>query len=643
MVIKHMFLHLTKLDLKNNQRVYLPYGLALTICIASFYALSSISSNPSLQRMTSGSFMTTVFFYGIFVLGLFCVLFLFHLNSFLARYRNQAFRFYTSLGMEKKHICRIIFYETFYIYFLSTILGMALGYVLSHEMAYACQWIMQGKKVMAWFFSIQSCYYTIGFFFLLTCVLCIDSMRRIHVIYPSARLNEKAGEESAQSKPFVALLGLVCLICAYALAGHIEDPLTALRFFVLALLLAVIGTYCFFEEGYFVFLKLLRQWKWYQFQSKHMMGTAHAIAFIKKEGKQLANICILTTMVLILLSSTVTLWSGMNQILDTKNPRDVILQSVSKKANLEDIQALLEENKIEVEKEVNYEYLSVDLYKQGNQWKEGKGKSGISQVTTFEIITLDTFDFYEKSNAKLEEDEVILYAEQGWNSKDIRVLGSTFHVKNNINAIFNGMTRTHQAKNVCYMVVNSKDTLKKLAKKQSTRIRINYGFNLKDSKQKKKVERLLHKKLKEWNYYPRYVAYKNYIGFYGAFLFVGIFVSVLLLVATILSLFYQQILDGYEDRERYQNMQSLGLEKEQIKKNVRSQLALTFFLPLLGAGIHLIFSFRLMNQLLRAAGLVNTTLLMQEMISSFLLFLLIYILIYQVVAWVYYRTLGIKD
>ncbi len=643
MVIKHMFLHLTKLDLKNNRQVYLPYGFALTICIASFYALFSISSNPSLQRMTSGSFMTTVFFYGIFVLGIFCICFLFHLNSFLARYRNQAFRFYTSLGMEKKHICRIIFYETFYIYFFSSIVGMALGYVLSHEMAYACQWIMQGKKVMAWFFSSRCCFYTLGFFFILTCALCIDSMRRIHVIYPSARFNEKEGVIREKSNKGATLFGLICLICAYVIAGRIEDPLTALRFFILALVLAVIGTYCFYKEGYFVFLKQLRKWKWYQYKSNHMMGVAHAIAFIKKEGKQLANICILTTMILILLSSTITLWSGMNQILDTKNPRDVVLQSVSKKADVKEIQKLLKENKIDVEKEVNYEYLSVDLYKEGKQWTEEKKQGGINQVTTFEIITLDTFDFYEKSNAKLEEDEVILYAEQGWDSKNIRVLGKTFRVKNNLNAIFNGMTRTHQAKNVCYMVVNSKETLQKLEKKQSTKIRTNYGFNLKDTKQKKKVERLLHKKLKEWNYYPRYVAYKNYIGFYGSFLFVGIFVSVLLLVATILSLFYQQILDSYEDQARYRNMQLLGMEKEEIKKNVRSQLALTFFLPLFGAGIHLVFSFRLMNQLLRAAGLVNTQLLLKEMISSFLFFLFIYIVIYELIATMYYRTLNLEN
>lgn len=633
MTNKHIFLNLSKIDLLENRRIYLPYCLASLFCVGMVYALLSLSNHSSLLSMTSGSFLASVLSYGAMGAGVFSALFLLRLNVFLARYRNRAFQFYTTLGMQKKHIARIIFYESVLLYLVSSVAGVVIGTLIRPSLIQMLSWIMQGQVRSMSYVPQMDAVITMAFFFLLYLFLFVDAVRRIRILDAQPSYTKRNKEPNS----IRAALGLLSLVFAYVLIWKMADPMTALRFCILAFCLMAVGTYFILKDGVRMILDKIVHWKWMYLRPKMMVGLSNIRAHMALEGRLLADICVLTTVILLLLSSTFALWSGMEQVLNLQNPRDVVVQSRRSSASRKDLLSQLKKKGIKVKNEVYYPYVSTNLYREKGEWVSYTDQHNLRKVITFQIITVDTYDKYAKSNAKLDKDEVFLYAEDGSEPDQIRVLGKKFRVKKHLTAMFQGLTRSHGAHTVYYLVVSSDHVLSQLQKKQENPLQINVGFDVKSLKQVKIVEKMMHGDQKDWNYYPYYVAYKNYIGFYGAFFFVVLLASLLLLMAVILSMYYQNILDGYEQSHQDQNLVELGMDPWDLRKSVRIRTGWTFFLPLSLSGVHFFFSFPMMNQLLRAMGLVNIPFFMNVCLMSFVSFGLVYVVIYEMTVRTYIR------
>ena len=328
--------------MKKNRRIYFPYIMTCILTVMMYYIISSLKSNPNLANIYGGTIIQEMMNLGSGIMSVFAVIFLFYTNSFLMKQRKREFGLYNILGMEKRHIARIIFYETLYILCISLLLGFVLGILLDKLMFLLLLNIFRVDVTLGFYVSPQAFWHTIRLFAVLFGLLLLNSLRQIYRSSPLELLKSRSvGEKPPRSKWLLTLVGFLFLGTGYYMSITIEDPVTALALFFVAVLLVILGTYCLFIAGGVTLLKALQKNKRYYYKTRHFIALSGMIYRMKQNAAGLANICILSTMVMVMVSSTVSMYASIDSQVAVMLPRDM---TMTLRANDEtDIRTALEE------------------------------------------------------------------------------------------------------------------------------------------------------------------------------------------------------------------------------------------------------------------------------------------------------------
>lgn len=317
----------------NNRQTYLPYLLAATFTVMIFYILLSLSRDPALEQIHGGYVAAEFMTMGSVIVAFFAIIFLFYTNSFLMKQRKKELGLYNILGMEKKHIARILAVETAFLGAVSITAGIVLG-ICCNKLAYLLiVHLLRGTVTLGFYLSLKTIGNTVLLFAAIFLFTYVNAVRQIHLANPIELLRSaQTGEREPQAKKLIALLGVLCLSAGYVIAVTLQQPLLELLSFVAAILLVILGTYCLFTAGSIALLKLLKRKKSYYYAPSHFFSISGLLYRMKQNAVGLANICILSTMVLVLLSSTVTLMLGIDKTVAVRNPYDITIYASNSNA-----------------------------------------------------------------------------------------------------------------------------------------------------------------------------------------------------------------------------------------------------------------------------------------------------------------------
>lgn len=642
-------------NIKKNSKTYIPYIVTCIVTVSVFYIIKSLSLNPGLTEMIGAQTLSEIMFLGSIIDAIFSLIFLFYTNSFLIKRRKKEFAVFNILGMEKKHISITLAWENLYVTLISLFGGVVLGIALDKVMFLVITKMLKSYISLGFFISKTAILYTIILFVAIFILIYLNTVRQLRITNPIDLLKEgNVGEKEPKSKLLIAILGAICLIIGYSLALTTKNPTASVFVFFVAVLFVIAGTYMLFTSGSIVLLKSLRKNKDYYYKTKHFTSISGMIYRMKQNAVGLANICILSTMVLVMISSTSSLMIGMEEINRNRYPNDISIyvDETSIDKNQEQIDLVKDfqkKNNIEIAKEQTYKYLAFSGYKNGDSIDAGF--SPLSEVLFF--VPLSDYNEAMGTNKTLNENEVLLYSNRSkFKGDTLKVLDKEYKIKEKLNSFLNNGIAESNVASTKFIVVpdmnefndvyhKQKETLKEFSKE----IRTYYGFDVKVGEdEKKEIYNNIENVLKD-NYFNGTIetnaqARESFMGLYGGFFFIGLFLGALFIMATVLIIYYKQISEGYEDKERFEIMQKVGMSHQEVKSSIRSQVLTVFFLPLVVAGIHISVAFPIIKSLLAILGLYNVGLYAICTIVSFVIFAIMYVIVYLLTSKVYYKIVS---
>ena len=661
-----MYTKLAITNIKNNKQFYFPYLLTGMITVAMFYIMCAIENNPGIQTMPGAKNLTLILRLGITVIGIIAVIFLFYTNSFIIKRRKKELGIYNILGMEKRHIAKILSKEAFFTA-LAAIGGGILTGVLFHKLVCMFLYRMIGfNGGITFSFSKKGVMITMVLFAGIYLLTYIYDLFQVQLANPIELLQSgNQGEREPKTKTFMAVLGVLCLGVGYFIAITTKNPLKALTLFFIAVILVIIGTYLLFTAGSIALLKMLRRNKGYYYQTRHFTSVSGMIYRMKQNAVGLANICILSTMVLVAVSTTVSLYAGVEDIMKDRYPNDIQISAyydtgAPKEDNITSvIEQTVKESGRKIRHEENYLELYFAAIKENGQYHLNKEevKTAGDRVSGFVVITReDCKKLYDEDIPKLGENEVALLSIKKADMDTLVIENRSYQVKeikqfkdaDNFDAMFNMM------ENYYYIIVNDVQDMERLWQLQhdiyqenasliTRQVRLDIDGN---NEQKKEcfenIKTALAPAQAETAIWTdcRQASLDEFYQIYGGFLFLGLFLGILFLMITVLIIFYKQISEGYDDKERFSIMEKVGMSSDEVKATIRSQVRTVFFLPILMAAIHVVVAFPMIKRLLWLFGLSNTALFAGCMAGTILVFALIYLLVFLKTSKTYYKIVG---
>ncbi|WP_304748411.1 ABC transporter permease [Dubosiella newyorkensis] len=643
-------------NLKKNKKTYLPFMITSMMTTMMLYMIIALSDNPQMNKMIGGAEIAMMLGLGVVIVELFAIIFLFYTNSFLLKRRKREFGVLTVLGMEKKHLARVVFYELFYVLAASLALGLLFG-ILFDKLFYLLIIKMIGTEVpLGFYISKRGLIETATYIGVIYGLMWLYSVVQIQTSKPIDLINaDKVSEKEPKSKWVLAIAGLICLAIGYGLSLSITNPVEAMVLFFVAVVFVIIGTYLIFTTGSITLLKLLEKNKHFYYKTSHFLSVSNMKFRMKQNAVSLANICILSTMVLVMLSSTLSLWTGMVDSVNSMLKRDetitVRFDQIEQTPLIEEaVQRSIQESGLDPQEAERFVSYATDFKKEGNRFIVQPGHMAEFYI---EFIPLSAFNEAEKTDLYLGQDECYVYSKKGsLDAKEIEVDSIPLRIKGILHetSLYSSTdtyindTHTLIVPDAQFEEIRSHiiETYAKVGIEYAPSFEYREQFNVAEGKVDETVlDEALHKNLEPIDvltYYARNFdeIMLSFRSLYAGFFFIGIFLSILFIMATILIMYYKQISEGYEDEKRYDIMQKVGLDQKQIQGTIKTQVLIVFFLPLIVAGIHIVFAFPMVSRMLRILSLTNTNLFIWTTIGCFAAFSLLYILIYSITAKVYY-------
>lgn len=645
-------------NIRKNSRTYFPYILTCMGCAAMYYMILGLSLNPGLETMLGGTSMAMLLNMGSWVTAIFCIIFLFYTNSFLMKRRKKEFGLYNILGMEKKHIARVIGWETVLIGAGSLLIGLLVGILLYKLLFLALLQLLSAKVTLgfeiSWDALITTCVLFGGIFLL----ILLNSLAQIHVAKPIELLHGgMVGEKEPKARWFLALIGLGLLGTGYYLSITTIHPVAALYRFFFAVILVIFGTYFLFAAGSITLLKLLRRNKGYYYQTRHFISVSSMMYRMKKNAAGLANICILSTMLLVTVSTTLSLFVGIDDVMQSRypknvsvelrNPTDEKIETMHNWVN----QSLTKHNMPPVAP-VQYTYIAINGLLENNSFSIESFNNNIDENKLSLLVFLPLEDYNQAmgTSYQLNSGEALLYSPQtkALQSK-LTLFSHEFQIKEQVQEFNAPNLIASEALRPIYLVVKDKSVLQELdAQIQSSRmqekssIKTMYGFDLNADRE---TTRLLINSMVSTMEPTGLEVYletlednrDELLGVFGGLFFIGIFLGSLFLMATILIIYYKQISEGYEDKERFRILQQVGMSHAEVRKAIHSQVLTVFFLPLVTAAMHVAFAFPVITRLLAVLNLTNIPLFTFYTLVCLAVFAVFYAIIYAATAKTYYK------
>lgn len=640
-------------NIKNNKTLYMPYIISGMVMIAMFYVMMFLNNSKGLGKVPGADALASIMGLGCGTIAVFSYIFLFYTNSFIIKRRKKEVGIYNILGMEKRHIARVLIIETLTVALAAIVSGIIAGILFSKLMIMFLYRIINIKAQIDFAVSTGAVVNTILIFGVLYFLTLIYNLMQVKLANPIELLRGgNVGEKEPKSKWLIAIIGLGCLAGGYYIAITTKSPLQVLSLFFVAVLLVIVGTYLLFISGSIVILKALRKNKKFYYNKKHFAAVSGMIYRMKQnagmEGELKQRY-----------PSDISVYSWYKEV-----PADVNLDDALKEAAA-DSDKIIADSACNVKDSKSYTYFSWTVFREGTEFKPvlsyDNDISLLYFVTGDEIDEMET-GFKESLNKKipqLDTGSVAVYGTKKFNGDIINLLGKEFKVAAaEKTAVSKDSYMSSMYSGVYYVVVDSKATLAEIFNLNSslgedsvpTMLNNEIDYNLYGSSEDKlAVAKALDKHFEENSvksdvsgFYEesRDANREQIYVLYGGLFFIGIFLGTMFLMVTVMIIFYKQISEGYDDKARYEIMEKVGMSNDEVKKSITSQVRMVFFLPIILAACHLAAAFPLLRRLLVMFNLTDVKLIAICMSATFLVFVAIYYIVFKITSRAYYRIVG---
>ena len=651
-----MFRLTNKLAVSNlikNRKLYYPFALAVLLAVTITYLFYSLTLNPNIGKIRGGDTISVTLGLGMVIVTIASAIIVFYANSFVMKNRSKELGIYGMLGLEKRHLISMVFKELLIFGGLTLTAGLGLG-ALFDKLIFALLLKLMNMKVelVATFQPSVVILVTLIFGAIFLGLVFINAFRIARMNALQLSREKASGEKKGRFLSLQTILGLISMGAGYYLAVTVENPLSAVLIFFVAVLLVIFGTYLLFNAGITVFLQILKKNKRYYYQPNNMISVSNLIFRMKKNAVGLATIAILSTMVLVTMSAATSIFKASETFKKFMNPHDFGISG--RNVEKEDLDKLLSQyasdkgltvTKKEVFRHSNFGIESQDgtklrIFKKGNNFVQPK--------TIFMVFDQKDYEIMTGQKLSLSGNEVGLFTKNKVleGQKELTLNDQTYTVKEEIKNDFvlehvpnqfNILTSDYN-----YLVVPNLQAFIDQYPDSSLFDQLYGGMNVTASEEEQlkladDFTEYLRNFNRDLNKEGSYVFGSNLAdssaqisALYGGVFFIGIFLSIIFMVGTVLVIYYKQISEGYEDRERFIILQKVGLDQKQIKQTINKQVLTVFFLPLLFAFLHLAFAYHMLSLILKVIGVLDATMMLTVTLSICAIFLIVYVLIFMI-------------
>ena len=674
--MRNLYPRLAATNLKKNRQFYLPYLLACIVIVALFCIILTLASDPYLGDMTHGGNVSAMLGVGVWIMALFSAIILFYTNSTFTKQRKREFAIYNILGMEKRHISYVLFWESLYTAAMALFFGLVAAGVFSKLLQLVLMRLIGGETTFRLNISLWSIGYTALFFAVLFLLLLLNTIRIIRLSNPVQLLRGSSeGEREPRSKWILALLGAACLAAGYIISLRTRTAYAAIEYFFPAVILVIIGTYLVFIALSIVILKALRKNRRYYYKTNHFATVSGLIYRMSRNAAGLASICILSTMVLVTVSTTVSLYRGLDAYAAVRWPQDMVLTLTadSEQEEVPDVSRVVQavddavaQTGLTQSNVHGYRSISFSMMREDAATLDVRNVTNTSyqqaNALTVWVTDADGYASLIGEPVTLAPDEALVWTDGKPFGDTVTVCGRTFRLRQ-LDRFPLDSGSSIMGVRTLYLVVPDLDSMLELRAQQNadaearggslSMLNYTYQFDLSgtDAEQLNALHTILgdhafNQAVEDahvrWMSDARADGYPDLRGTYGGFLFLGFFLGFVFLLATVLIIYYKQVSEGYDDRGRFRIMQQVGMTPKEVKSTIRTQVLLMFFLPLVTAAIHIAFAFPLVKQIVFAFGVQNVHLFLMCTLGTFAVFALLYTLVYLLTARSYYRIVSTR-
>ena len=660
-------------NIKGDRRFFAPYFLALLGNVAAFYIMSALAVDPGMSQLHGAMYVQSFCFMGMFIAAVFSAVFLLYVNGFLMKQRKKALGLYNILGMGKSHIAAVLFFETLFVGGAGIVCGLLTGLLFHKLVTLALYKLLRFAVPFGFAISWDAMARTAILFGVLIGLTLLSNLNKVRVSKPIELLyGGQVGEREPRTKWFMTLLGVLTLGAGYYIALRTTNGMEAIAFYFVAVFLVIIGTYCLFTAVSIFVLKALRANKRFYYKTSHFIGVSGMLYRMKQNAVGLANICILSTMVMVMVSGTLSLYLGTQDIVDRQAPSDLTVlvrydpdeaEPFDPAAMLRLQEGFIRDQGYSVSEDLIYSSFTftVGRLPDGSYTTENDLVTLGTAITTIQVLTQDAYAAATGVSLGLEAGEVAFGGEEdvltihwgtleGEGSFGRSDLTVAQHLEESLSA-------DAAVSDTSTLVVADTAALMELYENQkeaygedSSWMEWQASFSVDATDEElRAVQQAYNQYVRDdavfagtgkwWScgWTLRCDVEADAYGLAGGFLFLGIFLGTIFLTATVLIIYYKQNSEGYEDKARFEIMQKVGLSREEVRASIRSQVLMVFFLPIAVAAIHILFDFNMVEKLLTLFQVYNTTLTALCTLGTVLVFFLVYGAVYLLTARTYYK------
>ena len=660
-------------NIKGDRRFFAPYFLALLGNVAAFYIMTALAVDPGMSQLHGAMYVQSFCFMGMFIAAVFSAVFLLYVNGFLMKQRKKALGLYNILGMGKSHIAAVLFFETLFVGGAGIVCGLLTGLLFHKLVTLALYKLLRFAVPFGFAISWDAMARTAILFGVLIGLTLLSNLNKVRVSKPIELLyGGQVGEREPRTKWFMTLLGVLTLGAGYYIALRTTNGMEAIAFYFVAVFLVIIGTYCLFTAVSIFVLKALRANKRFYYKTSHFIGVSGMLYRMKQNAVGLANICILSTMVMVMVSGTLSLYLGTQDIVDRQAPSDLTVlvrydpdeaEPFDPAAMLRFQEGFIQDQGYSVSEDLIYSSFTftVGRLPDSSYTTENDLVTLGTAITTIQVLTQDAYAAATGVSLGLEAGEVAFDGEEdvltihwgtleGEGSFGRSDLTVAQHLEESLSA-------DAAVSDTSTLVVADTAALMELYENQkeaygedSSWMEWQASFSVDATDEElRAVQQAYNQYVRDdavfagtgkwWScgWTLRCDVEADAYGLAGGFLFLGIFLGTIFLMATVLIIYYKQISEGYEDKARFEIMQKVGLSREEVRASIRSQVLMVFFLPIAVAAIHILFDFNMVEKLLTLFQVYNTTLTALCTLGTVLVFFLVYGAVYLLTARTYYK------
>ena len=663
-----MFRLTNKLAISNlikNRKLYYPFALSVILAVTISYLFYSVAFNPKIGDLRGASAIQFTLQLGLVVVTLASAIIVLYANSFVMKNRSKELGVYGMLGLEKRHLIGMTFKELLIFGLVTVTAGIGIG-ALFDKLIFALLLKLAKMKVelvatFQWS-VVLSILLVFGFIFLV--IVFLNAVRIIRMDALQLSREKSKGEKKGRFLVLQTLVGLIALGSGYYLAQSVKDPISATLTFFIAVMLVIVATYLLFNAGITVFLQLLKKNKRYYYQPNNLISVSNLIFRMKKNAVGLATIAILSTMVLVTMSAATSIYNGSENIKNIMYPHDFDVKGNN--IEVEDLEKLLtqyaSEKNLTISNKDVLRYASFGISSQDGTKLTTfeKGENSVMPKTVFLVFDQKDYEKMTGQKLNLTGNEVGLWAKNNQlkGQKSFSLNSQEYSIKQEIQQDFlaNHVSNLYilLVSDFNYLVVPDLQSFLDQYQDSAVYTQFYGGMDVTAS---------LEEQLKLSDDFDAYVNNFNHNlksedamvyggngssdaiaqmnALYGGVLFIGIFLSIIFMIGTVLVIYYKQISEGYEDRERFVILQKVGLDQKQIKQTINKQVLTVFFLPVIFAFLHLAFAYHMLSLILKAIGGVDTAMMLSVTLSICSIFALVYVLIFMITSRSYRKIVQI--